>query len=247
MLLSALLLLPLHQDTTPAPSLWTCGFDEVLGVAFAGDPASTQFAPGAPLIVERILPGALDGVPEALRGRFGTTDECKPAADGRLLIASSGGAVLALDRRTRKVLFSAAVPNAHSIAALPGDRHVAAASVNAEGNRLVVCAGGGASESIALPSAHGVVHDEERATLYALGMGELLTFDVDAATGALEPGPAFELPGGEDADGHDLRPVPRSAELIVTTRAHVWLFDRDHERFRLHPDLGGLDHVKSVD
>ena len=247
MLLAALLLVPLHQESTPAPSLWTCGFDEVLGVAFAGESASTKIAPGAPLIVERIVPGALDGVPDALRRRFGTTDECKPAADGRLLIASSGGAVLSLERRTGEVLFSAAVPNAHSIAALPGGGHVAAASVNAEGNRLMVYGEGGAPKSIALPSAHGVVHDAGRAKPYALGMGELLTFDVDAATGALTPGTAFELPGGEDADGHDLRPVPRSAELLVTTRSHVWLFDRDHERFRLHPDLGGLDHVKSVD
>ena len=56
MLLAALLLVPLHQESTPAPSLWTCGFDEVLGVAFAGESASTKFAPGAPLIVERIVP-----------------------------------------------------------------------------------------------------------------------------------------------------------------------------------------------
>lgn len=247
MLLAALLLVPLHQDSTPAPSLWTCGFDEVLGVAFAEGPEGARFAPGAPSIVERIVPGALDGVPEALRGRFGTTDECKPAADGRLLIASSGGAVLSLDRRTGEVGFTAAVPNAHSIAALPGGRHASAASVNAAGNRLIVHGAGGAPESIPLPSAHGVVHDGERSKLYALGMGELVTFDVDAETGALTKGPTFELPGGEGADGHDLRPVPRSAELVVTTRSHVWLFDRDHERFRLHPDLGGLDHVKSVD
>lgn len=238
MLLAALLLVPLQNEAPPAPALWTCGFDQVTGVAWAE---------GEARIVERLVPGTLDGVPGKLRPCFGTTDECKPLPDGRLLIASSGGAVAVIDRAKMEASFAAPVPNAHSIAALPGGHYVSAASVNAKGNRLVVHGPSAKTKSIALPSAHGVVHDADRARLYALGMGELLTFTVDDATGELTPSTRYALPGGEDADGHDLRAVPRSAELIVTTKEHVWLFDRDHARFRLHPSLGGLDHVKSVD
>lgn len=251
-----LLLLPLPGDTEPqpaperqeasaptpeAPVLWTCGFDEVLGVAWSS---------GAPVVLERVDPSKLEGVPEGLKRRFGTTDESKPLADGRLLIASSGGAVAVLDRASGQVSFTAEVPNAHSIAALPAGRYVSAASLNARGNRLIAHGEPGTGVTAAefpLHSAHGVVYDEARGTLYALGNAELQLFDVDPANGALELRQRIPLPGGEDADGHDLRAVPRSAELIVTTAHHVWLFDRDLERFRLHPFLGDLGGVKSVD
>jgi hypothetical protein len=50
-----------------------------------------------------------------------------------------------------------------------------------------------------------------------------------------------------DADGHDLRPVPASNDLLLTTGADVFLFDRDAEKFRRHPSVGTLAKVKAID
>ncbi len=36
-------------------------------------------------------------------------------------------------------------------------------------------------------------------------------------------------------------------DLLVTTHNHVWLFDRETEKFRKHPVLGDVAKVKAVD
>lgn len=226
------------QESTP--TLLICGFDEVIAVGFED---------GAPRIPLRLEVGALPGVPEELRARFGTTDECKVAATGEVLIASSGGAVGIYEVGTGQVSFAAQVHNAHSIELLPGGRVVSAASVGGGGDRLMVHerAGGELLQEVPLHSAHGVQFDPERERLYALGMAELLCLTVDAESGELGVESRFALPEGEQAGGHDLRAVPRSSELLLTTSEHVWLFDRDLERFRLHPLMGEMRDVKSVD
>src|SRR6185436_3535907 len=74
-------------------------------------------------------------LPEAFRKKFGSTDDCKPVDGGRkILITSSGGAAALVERSTGKVLFYAAVPNAHSAEVIPGNRLVAASSTHLEGN-----------------------------------------------------------------------------------------------------------------
>ena len=51
------------------------------------------------------------------------TDECKPVdGNSKILITSSGGGVVLVDRETKKTLFYARVPMAHSAEMLPGDR-----------------------------------------------------------------------------------------------------------------------------
>lgn len=42
------------------------------------------------------------------------TDECKPVSDNRVLITSSGGGIVLVDRMTKKSIFYAQVPMAHS-------------------------------------------------------------------------------------------------------------------------------------
>ena len=234
----AAIALAAQSGATPSPSLHACGFGNVLSIGWAanGDP-----------VVQRLGVGALDGVPESLSGKFGTTDECKALSGGRLLVGSSGGGVAVVEEG--RAVFAAGVPNAHSVEWLPGGRIASAASVNSAGNRLMVhdLATGKLVQEFPLPSAHGVVHDGVRSTLYALGMSELLAFDCNGQSGHLTLRERIPLPEGGSADGHDLRAVPRSAELLVTTAAHVWLFDRDLERFRLHPAIGRMARVKSVD
>jgi hypothetical protein len=126
---------------------------------------------------------------------------------------------------------------------------VVASSVHANGNRLVLFDLARSEKPIwdtPLISAHGVVWDEGRQLLWALGLNELRSYglrDWDSDKPSLAMSGSYPLP---DAGGHDLQPVPRCNDLIVTTGPRVYLFDRDKYGFRLHPDLGQKASVKSV-
>lgn len=232
------LLTLLAACASPRPSdLLVCGGDEVVLV----DPE------GRTLWSWR----ASDKVPEPLRKKFGSTDDCKPVDGGRkILITSSGGAVALVSRANGDVLFTAAAPNAHSAEALPENRVVVANSTNAQGNRLVLYDLATSDAPLAsdeLTGAHGVVLDEARGLLWALGTFELRAYDLKPL---LSTPPAFvrrqthTLP---NEGGHDLRPIPDRPGLMVTTHHHVWVFDRDRGSFRTLPRLGDLENVKSVD
>ena len=89
-----------------------------------------------------------------------------------------------------------------------------------------------------LPSAHGVVWDEGRQRLWALGFNELRCYELkdwESEKPLLAMKASYPLP---DEGGHDLQPIPRSNDLVVTTGHHVYLFERDKQGFRPHPDLG---------
>src|ERR1043165_9937019 len=61
-------------------------------------------------------------LPPELNSRFGATDECKPVGDDCILITASTGGVALVECPTRKAVFGAYVPNAHSATLLPGNR-----------------------------------------------------------------------------------------------------------------------------
>jgi hypothetical protein len=193
---------------------------------------------------------ACSQLPEAMRKTFATTDDCKPTADGaRVLISSSSGGCAVVERPSGKVIWYAQVPNAHSLDLLPRDRLVVASSVNAKGNRLVLFDLAHSDRPIwetPLPSAHGVVWDEGRQRLWALGFAELQCYalrDWESEKPSLALKARYPLP---DENGHDLQPIPGSSDLVVTMTHHVYLFDRDTHAFRLHPALGEKGKVKSV-
>ena len=185
-------------------------------------------------------------IPADLKNSFSTTDECKPLDGGkRLLVTSSGGGCALIELPSGKALWWARVPNAHSIEALPGGKIAVASSVNANGNKVLLFDEKIPEKSIAelpLPSAHGLVWDEARKCLWALGFGELLACEV--AHDKLTVKTRHKLP---DEDGHDLRAVPGSPDLILSTHASVWRFHRDEVIFRPDPDLKGRVEVKSAD
>jgi streptogramin lyase len=147
------------------------------------------------------------------------------------------------------VLWYARVANAHSIELLPHDRIVVASSVGSKGNRLVLFDVAHSDQpifDIALPSAHGVIWDEQRKRLWALGFDELRSYDLkDWVTDkpSFHQLASYPLP---DSDGHDLQAVPSSKDLVVTTGQAVQLFDRENGKFRLHPELGKKAEVKCV-
>jgi hypothetical protein len=190
-------------------------------------------------------------IPEDLRKRFGTTDDCKPVDGGAsILVTSSGGAVALVERASGRAVFWAAVENAHSAEMLPGGRILVAASTGKTGNRLVLfdrARPGQELASVPLQGAHGAVWDPETRTVWALGETELHTYALEGwegATPALVLTRRIALP---DAGGHDLRAVPGTRNLVLTTRKNVWTLDRDCLLFEAHDRLGSLEGVKCVD
>lgn len=104
-------------------------------------------------------------------------DECKPVhGNARLLLTSSGGGAVLLDRQSREPLFCAHVPNGHSAEMLPGDRIAVALSTHAQGNRLELYSISQPEKVLwkdSLLSGHGVVWNVKHQRLYALGLSEL--------------------------------------------------------------------------
>ena len=225
--------------------LVVCGWDEVYVI----EAPKSDFE-GEPKKLWSWKAADCETLPEPLRSRFGTTDECKPVDGGNLiLIASSGGACAIVEPATGKALWHAEVPNAHSIEWTMGSRVVAAASTAGAGNRLILFDYGPSSERLwedDLHSAHGVVWDNERKRLWALGFDELRQYEpVDwrSMGPKLKLVATYELP---DEGGHDLQAVPGSDDLVLTTHAGVWRFDREKLEFRPDGPLAELAHVKCV-
>jgi Family of unknown function (DUF6528) len=189
-------------------------------------------------------------LPKELRDAFGTTDECKPVENGeKILITSSGGGVALVERASGRVSFATFVGNAHSAEMLSRGRMVVAASTHARGNRLAVFDLAQPAESVCmveLPAAHGVVWDEKRQTLWALGHDELNGYRLANWAGAqprLHLDSSYPLP---DPSGHDLQPAPHSDFLVLTTGSHVYVFDRERRAFFPHMVWGNKAGVKCV-
>jgi hypothetical protein len=241
----AAIVLTLVAKAAPAvrDELALCGWDEVFILATNGSGFATNK-------VWSWKATESDGLPAHLTNKFGTTDECK-AVDGgkKLLIVSSGGGIALVERATKKALFHAWVGNAHSAEMLPGNRVVVAGSRHAQGNCLAVFDLNRSERMVysePIDSGHGVVWDESRALLWALGYDQLKTFrlkDWESEQPKLESMATYSLP---DRSGHDLVPVPSSNDLLITSGRGVFLFDREQRTFRRHPDLGSKVGVKAV-
>ena len=230
----------LARQPAPESELIVCGWDEVFILALGEGAAHRRVwswrAADSPEIADDLRP------------LFRTTDDCKPIDGGRrILISSSGGAVALVDRATRRASFVARVTNAHSIERLPGGRIAAAASVStaASGNRIVIFDPAGKElASDELRSAHGVVWDESRAVLWALGGDVLRAYAVGAPGGSTTLDRRFEIPL-PDRGGHDLVALLNSPRLFVSTEQRCFHFDRDRRQFSPHETLGDRSHVKS--
>ncbi len=186
-------------------------------------------------------------LPEAMRTQFRTTDECKSVEGGkRILITASSDGVALVDRGTRKVLFYGSVGGAHSAETLPGGLIAVAGSTSKSplANRLVLFDSERSGQSLfdtEVVSGHGVVWDERRQVLWALGLDTLRTYKL--AGRQLTKTAEYQLP---DTSGHDLMAVPNTDLLSVTTHHHAWMFDRNSKKFTPHPQLPNFDNIKSI-
>jgi len=165
-------------------------------------------------------------------------------------VTSAGGGVACVDRASLRAVFWAAGACAHSAELLPGNKVVVASSKGKSENRLVLFDLAQPEQPLAseeLYGAHGVVWDPQTRILWALGETELHAYAIqalDTVTPALVRKQIHTLP---NRWGHDLRPVPQSDALLVTTGDHVWRFDRRRLTFTPCDGLADLANVKAVD
>ncbi|MGB0579562.1 MAG: DUF6528 family protein [Limisphaerales bacterium] len=185
-------------------------------------------------------------IPDDMHGRFRSTDECKPYAGDRLLITSSSGGVALINRETKKCLFLAQAPNAHSACLLPGNQLAVAASHGGDELQFYDVMDkrrpAAPRQKIPLPGAHGSVWDAKRNCLWALGTDDLLRIQTEAQ-GRWSVKQRWKLPS---PGGHDLS-VRDEVKLYATSSTQVLLFDRDQGLFTAHPSIGAHTKVKSVD
>ena len=188
-----------------------------------------------------------EDLPETYRTqKFNSLDDCKSINNGeKILISSSSGAVAILGTAEREVQFYANVPNAHSVEILPGDRLVAAASTHKEGNRIMMFDINQPEKLLytdSLYSAHGLVWDPKRHSLFALGYDVLREYKM-ASTDSLSLEREWKIPG---ISGHDLFLSPDGNHLFVTEHTGSWIFDIQNQSFDKIAGFPDAENIKSI-
>src|SRR5690606_8154410 len=144
---------------------------------------------------------------------FNSIDDSKSIKNGKeIWVSSSSGAIAILKKKTNNVLFHASVPNAHSIQIVPNNRIVAAASTAKEENKIMLFELDEQDHPVftdSLYSAHGVVWDEQRKSLFALGYDVLREYK-RVGKDSLSLVNEWKIPG---ESGHDLFPSPDGTHL----------------------------------
>lgn len=135
------------------------------------------------VVIWRWHPDSSDILPAAYKDQYlATIDDAKPVMAGsQIIISSSSGGVVLVERSTGEVLAYTTVGNAHSVEVLPNNRMVVAASTNPKGNRVAVFDRVPDAKPLfhdSLYSGHGVVWDDQRQLLYALGYAELRAYEL---------------------------------------------------------------------
>lgn len=188
-------------------------------------------------------------LPEAYFGMLRSLDDCKPVHDNtQLLITSSSGATILLDIASKRVLFYAKTPMAHSADLLPDGRIAVANSTHPAGNSLELYDSRQPERVLykdTLYSGHGAVWLTEQQELVALGFDSLLVYrarDWDTDRPRLEKLRALPLP---DEGGHELSPTG-SDRLLVSTHHHAWLADIRTGNFIPFEPLKDHENIKSA-
>ena len=176
-------------------------------------------------------------------------DDCKSVDGGKNLLAtSSRGGVVLIERTTKKCLFHAYAPMAHSADMLPNGLIAVALSTHANGNSIELYDRNRPEQVLykdSLYSGHGVVWNAKRQRLYALGYDELREYspvDWDTPSPALKLERKWTIPG---IGGHDLFPVSDD-QLLISEHHGVHSFDISGETFSPFEPLSSAEHVKSV-
>lgn len=183
---------------------------------------------------------------EGDKRKFYSIDDCKGVPEQeKILVSSSSGAIAILTIKDKKIIFLADVPNAHSIELLPNNKVVAAASTNVNGNKIMLFDIGPPAKLLdtdSLYSAHGVVWDNRRNLLYALGYDVLREYKIQDEK-KLEKVNEWKIPS---ESGHDLQFTPDKNGLFYTGYAGAWLFDIDNKKFSKIANFPDAKQIKSL-
>ena len=187
-------------------------------------------------------------IPQIYQKYLFPLDECKPIDNNtKLLITASGGGVVLLERKTKKVLFYTHSPMAHSADMLPGNRVVVALSNHPNGDAVEVYDLAVPEKCIyrdTLHSGHGAVWMAKRKRLYVLGEYEIRSYSLEQWNSkhpTLKKENSWQLP---EIGGHDLVAISKN-ELVASVAESVWVFDIEKETFQPFDKLNVAD-VKSV-
>jgi hypothetical protein len=227
-------------QTIPPKSFLVCGDSQVLIVDYS------QSKDSIPAVIWNWDAREALDIPELYRTtKFKTMDDCKAIENGKkVLVSSSSGAVAIVNIATKKVEFYAEVPNAHSIALLPGNKLVAAASTAKTGNKIMLFDMSKGNEPVftdTLYSAHGTVWDDTRKRLYTLGYEVLREYKVSGDK--LDLVQHWKIPG---IGGHELSMLPNHNQLFVTEHHGTWLFDIQSQKFDKIKGFPDRENVKSL-
>ncbi|MBR4994817.1 MAG: hypothetical protein IKY82_02015 [Alistipes sp.] len=189
------------------------------------------------------------GLPAEYAKYLNPLDECKFVDNhSKLLLTSSHSATVLIDIKSRKCLFYARTPMAHSAELLPNDRIAVALSTNRYGNSLELYDIATSEKVIwkdSLYSGHGVVWNAKRESLYALGYDVLREYklkDWTSDTPSLEKVAEWPIPV---KSGHDLSKVDDS-RMLVSGLEGVYFFDTESGEFSPFEPLQTTQNVKSV-
>lgn len=191
----------------------------------------------------------IDQAPEEYQRYLRTMDECKFVDNGsKLLLTASSGGVVLIDRETKKCLFYAYAPMAHSADLLPNNKIAVALSTNPKGNSIEIYDISKPEQVLfkdSLYSGHGSVWIEGRNRYYALGFDQLREYsliDWNSFSPKLKLERAWTIPG---KGGHDLVKISNN-ELLVSEHHGVSIFNIDEEKFEPFVPLDTTRNIKSV-
>ncbi len=221
-------------------SFLVCGDSKVVMVDY------TQSRDTIPRIVWTWDAHLAQDLPEDFRTKkFNSTDDCKAIHQGKqILVSSSSGAIAVVNVSDKKVVFYTEIPNAHSIELLPGNRIAAAASTHAKGNKIMIFDEAMPAKLVftdSLYSAHGLVWNEKKQRLYALGYEVLREYKVES-NGSLSLAEKWEIPG---IGGHELNAADAD-HLFVTEHTGAWLFGLEDHTFKKIDGFQNAENIKSL-
>jgi len=230
-------------SNNPVCELITCGDDKILIIDELASSGSD-----VKIVWSWKVADAASQLPEAYQQYLRGIDDCKPVDGGRNILATAGRGVILIERATKKCLFYACTPNAHSADVLPGGRIAVALSENPDGNRLEIYDRNQPERVLfmdSLYSGHGAVWNDKRQRLYALGYDDLREYSLvnwDTSSPSLKLEKKWTIPG---ISGHDLSPVSDD-ELLISEHDGVHSFDISSETFTPFEPLKNVKDVKSV-
>lgn len=190
-----------------------------------------------------------DGLPADYAEYLNPLDECKFVDNNRkLLLTSSHSGVVLLDIKSRRNLFYARVPMAHSADLLPRNRVAVALSTHDKGNSLEIYDIAQPEKALyrdSLYSGHGAVWHAERESLYALGYDVLREYklrDWESDQPSLEMVASWPIPV---KSGHDLVKVD-DERMLLSGNDGVYWFDVESGQYSPFEPLKDTHEVKSV-